>query len=122
LCGTSAVGKSTTAAALALRGVPVLTEDVTALKSLGERFLVEPGYPRICLWPDIVKELLGSSDALPLLTPNWDKRYLPLDGVRANFEPAPKPLGIIYLLATRGGNVDAPRLEEVRPREALLEL
>ena len=122
LCGVSQAGKSTTAAALALRGVPVLTEDVTPFNSVDEQFLVEPGYPRICLWPDIVKELLGSSDALPLLTPNWDKRYLPLDGVRANFEPAPKPLGIIYLLAPRGGNVDAPRLEEVRPREALLEL
>jgi len=122
LCGASAAGKSTTGAALALRGIPVLTEDVTPIKESGSAFIVEPGYPRICLWPDSVKQLLGSADALPLLTPNWEKRYLPLDGVRASFEPAPKPLGIIYLLAPRGDNVDAPRLEEMRPREALLEL
>jgi len=122
LCGASAAGKSTTGAALALRGIPVLTEDVTPIKESGSAFIVEPGYPRICLWPDSVKQLLGSADALPLITPNWEKRYLPLDGVRASFEPAPKPLGIIYLLAPRGDNVDAPRLEEMRPREALLEL
>ena len=97
LCGVSQAGKSTTAAALALRGISVLTEDVTPIKDFGETFIVEPGYPRICLWPDSVKELLGSPDALPLLTPNWDKRYLPLDGVRATFQSEPKPLGAIYL-------------------------
>ena len=122
LCGSANSGKSTTAAALALRGVPVLTEDVTPIKELGDTFIVEPGYPRICLWPDSVKELLGSPDALPLLTPNWDKRYLPLDGVRASFEPQSKPLGAIYLLSARTDDSDAPRIEEIAPREALLGL
>ena len=122
LCGMSAAGKSTTAAALALRGIPVLTEDVTPSKQSGETFFVEPGYPRICLWPDSVKLLLGSPDALPLLTPNWDKRYLPLDGVHASFEPQPKPLGAIYLLSARTNDSDAPRIKEIAPREALLAL
>src|SRR5205085_641022 len=49
LCGISAAGKSTTAAALALRGIPVLTEDVTPVKELAQVPFVEPGYPRICL-------------------------------------------------------------------------
>lgn len=122
LCGSASFGKSTTAAALALRGVPVLTEDVTPIKELGHTFIVEPGYPRICLWPDSVQELLGSPDALPLLTPNWDKRYLPLDGVRATFEPQSKPLGVIYLLSARKDDSDAPRIEDVAPRQALLGL
>ncbi len=122
LCGVSQAGKSTTAAALALRGISVLTEDVTPIKILDETFIVEPGYPRICLWPDSVKELLGSPDALPLLTPNWDKRYLPLDGVRATFQSEPKPLGAIYLLAPRMSDSRAPRVEEIAPRDALLAL
>jgi hypothetical protein len=122
LCGESQSGKSTTAAALALSGISVLAEDVTPVKQLLDGFIVEPGYPRICLWPDSVKELLGSPEALPLLTPNWDKRFLPLDGVRANFEPEPKPLGIIYLLAPRAHDADVPRIEDLRPREALLAL
>jgi hypothetical protein len=122
LCGASAAGKSTTGAALALRGIPVLTEDVTPIKELSSSFIVEPGYPRICLWPDSVKQLLGSADALPLLTPNWDKRYLPLDGVRATFESEPKPLGAIYLLSARTNDSDAPRIEDMPPRDALLGL
>ena len=122
LAGSASSGKSTTAAALALRGISVLTEDVTPIKDFGETFIVEPGYPRICLWPDSVKELLGSPDALPLLTPNWDKRYLPLDGVRATFQSEPKPLGAIYLLAPRMSDSRAPRVEEIAPRDALLAL
>jgi hypothetical protein len=100
----------------------VLTEDITPIKELGHTFVVEPGYPRICLWPDSVRQLLGSSDGLPLLTPNWEKRYLPLDGVRASFEPERKPLGAIYLLSPRVDDSDAPRIEEMAPRDALLAL
>jgi hypothetical protein len=122
LCGMSATGKSTTAAALALQGIPVSCEDVTPIKEAGDCFIVESGYPRICLWPDSVKHLLGSDDALPLLTPNWDKRYLPLDGDRANFEPQAKPLGPIYLLTPRAGHADVPRIEEMSRRDALCSL
>jgi hypothetical protein len=122
LSGSASAGKSTTAAAFALRGFPILTEDVTPIKECSSTFLVEPGYPRICLWPDSVKQLLGSADALPLLTPNWHKRYLPLDGVRARFEAEPKTLGAIYLLSPRTTDSDAPRIEDIPPREALLNL
>jgi hypothetical protein len=122
LAGSASSGKSTTAAALALRGIPVLTEDVTPVKQSDDSFIVEPGYPRICLWPDSVKQLLGSPDALPLLTPNWEKRYLPLDGVRAHFAPEPKPLGAIYLLSPRADEATAPRIEEISPCDALLVL
>jgi hypothetical protein len=122
LTGSSSSDKFTTAAALALRGVPVLTEDVTPIKESGHSFVVQPGYPRVCLWPDSVKQLLGSADALPLVTPNWNKRYLPLDGMRANFETHPKPLGAIYLLSPRVNNSDAPRIEEMSPSEGLFTL
>jgi len=122
LCGTSQTGKSTTSAAFALAGFPVLTEDVTPIAESGERLLVQPGYPRICLWPDSVKRLLGSSDALPLLTPNWQKRFLPLDGRLAKFESEPRPLGAIYLLAPRVADASAPRIEPLNQRGALLAL
>jgi hypothetical protein len=83
---------------------------------------VEPGYPRVCLWPDAVEKLLGSKEALPDLTPTWEKKYLALDGVRAKFEPSRMPLGAIYLLGTRVNEKTAPRIEEISAREALLEL
>ena len=122
LCGESEAGKSTTAAALALRGIPILAEDVSPIKEEAVTFYVEPGFPRICLWPSAVDTLFGSPDALPLLTPTWEKRFLALDGVRAKFEPERQPLGAIYLLGPRTAEGDTPRIEALGKREALLQL
>ena len=121
-CGDAQSGKSTTAAALGLRGVPVLCEDIVALGWTGNRYWVEPGYPRVCVWPDSVEKLMGRRDALPLLTPNWEKRYLPLDGVLARFAAERRPVGGIYLLAARTAKEQSPRIEKVSPKEALFEL
>ena len=121
-CGDAQAGKSTTAAALALRGVRILCEDIAALQLADHGYHVEPGYPRICLWPDGVKKLMGFEDALPLLTPNWEKRYLPLDGRLANFQDQRSPLGVIYLLTSRSQKEDAPRIEGITPKDALLDL
>jgi hypothetical protein len=122
LCGESESGKSTTAAALALQGIPVLCEDIAALTKEGDELQVEAGYPRICLWPDAVRDLSGATDALPLLTPTWEKRYLKLDGGSAKFEPHRRPLSAIYLLAPRVAESDAPRIEDLSTRDSLLEL
>jgi hypothetical protein len=121
-CGDAGYGKSTTAAALALRGLPVLAEDIVALEENGGEFHAVPGYPRVCLWPESVKMLLGRDDALPQLTPVWEKRYLELDGQRARFSQAKLPLGILYLFAPRTGDQDEPRVEKLSPRDGLLEL
>lgn len=122
ISGPAAAGKSTTAAALALRGAPVLCEDITALQEEEGRFYVQPGYPRVCLWPDSVEKLLGSKEALPNLTPNWEKRFLGLDGEQARFETRKMQLGAIYLLGERSGEETAPWVEEISAREALLDL
>jgi hypothetical protein len=122
LTGEAGSGKSTTAAALAVRGVPVLCEDVAAVEVKDGNFCVQPGYPRVCLWPQSVEMLMGRPDALPRLTPNWDKFYLPLDGATARLETQKRPLGAVYILAPREMAADAPRMEEVSNREVLLEL
>ena len=122
IAGDAGAGKSTTAAALALRGSAALCEDIAALQESEGSFYVEPGYKRVCLWPDAVEKLLGSRDALPNLTPTWDKKFLGLDGVRARFEPQRMPLEAIYLLGVRSEEETAPCMEEVSAREALLEL
>jgi hypothetical protein len=122
ISGHAGAGKSTTAAALALRGAPAVCEDIAALAENRGKFFVQPGYPRVCLWPDAVEKLLGSKDALPNLTPTWDKKYLALDGKRAKFAERRMPLGAIYLLGERAADERAPRIEEISAREALLEL
>jgi hypothetical protein len=135
LVGPPGSGKSTLAAAFARRGHAVLTEDVCALCETGqpcrdafgggdqEAGVVEvlPGYPLIRLWPDAAEMLYGSAEALPLLTPTWDKRYLPLGQAGAEFCDEPLPLRSIVLLAPRE-DTDAPRLEPVPPAQALIHL
>jgi hypothetical protein len=121
-CGDAGYGKSTTAAALALRGLPVLAEDIVALEESHGEFRAVPGYPRVCLWPESVKMLFGRDDALPQLTPAWEKRYLELDGRLAKFAPAKLPLAILYLFAPRSSGQGVPRVEKLSPREAMLEL
>jgi hypothetical protein len=122
MCGESQTGKSTTAAALALRGIPVLCEDITPLIEQDGRFHVEPGYPRVCLWPDAVEELFGARDALPRLTPSWEKFFLPLDGGNAKFEEQRRVVSAVYLFAPRVAEADAPRIETISAREALVDL
>lgn len=122
ISGAAGAGKSTTAAALGLRGAPVLCEDIAALDESPEGFCVRPGYPRVCLWPDAVNKLLGESSALPSLTPTWDKKFLALDGGRARFADQALPLRAIYLLGHRVSEANAPRLEEITGKEALLDL
>ena len=120
--GEAGAGKSTTAAALALRGAPAVCEDIAAIEERRGHFFVQPGYPRVCLWPDAVEKLLGTKDALPNLTPTWDKKYLPLDGERARFAERIAPLGAVYLLGERAADGRTPRIEKMSGREALLEL
>src|SRR5205823_15042979 len=62
LLGPPGAGKSTTAAAFARRGYPVLSEDVAAVLDQDGRFLIQPAYPRIRLWPSSVEALYGSTE------------------------------------------------------------
>jgi hypothetical protein len=120
--GDAGYGKSTTAGALALRGIPVLAEDIVPLELTKDEIRVIPGYPRVCLWPDAVEKLVGQPEGLPKLTAAWNKRFLPLDGVHAKFSPERLPLGMIYVFGPRSDDANAPRIEELSLKEALMEL
>jgi hypothetical protein len=121
LVGPGGAGKSTTAAAFARLGYGVLSDDVVALADEGDLFLVQPGYPRVNLWPDSVRALFGSEDALPLVTPTWDKRYLPLDEGCYRFERKALPLGAIYVLDNCEAGSGVP-LAEVGGSETFMTL
>lgn len=120
--GASGAGKSTLAAALGLRGFPVLSDDIVALTEKPASFLVQPGYPRVNLWPDSVRALFGSEDTLPSITPTWDKRYLGLDHNGSQFARQPLPLRVIYFLGARHTVLNGRVVEEVFGREAFMSL
>jgi hypothetical protein len=122
LVGGPGAGKSTTAAAFASLGYGVLSDDIVALADEGTGFVAQPGYPRLCLWPDSARALPGRPRELPRLTPNWEKQFLDLDAAPYRFERSPLPLGAIYLLSERSAQPGAPEVEGTSPRAALMEL
>lgn len=122
LVGYRGAGKSTTAAAFAMNGYGVLCEDVAALVAKDGRFMLHSGYPRICLWPDSAATLMGSADALPRLTPNWEKCFLSLEERGNLFQGEAMSLGAIYVLAPRSAVPHAPFIERLTPLQAFMEL
>lgn len=122
LVGPAGAGKSSMAAAFAQLGYPVLTDDVAALLDLGDSFEVQPAYPRVRLWSASVASLFGSLDALPRIVPNWDKRYLDLNGPGYRFQHEPLPLAAIYVLGERSASPTMPRSEPLASRDGLMAL
>lgn len=119
--GSQGAGKSTTAGAFARHGYGVLSDDIAPLVEREGVFHIMPAYPHLSLWPDSVKMLYGSSEALPRFIPSWDKRRLDLGIEGTRFENRPLPLGAIYILGERRPD-PAPYLATIRPRSALLSL
>jgi len=119
--GQTGSGKSTTAAAFAQQGYGVISDDIVALEEREGALHVMPAYPHLCLWPESVKMLYDSQEALPRLIPDWDKRRLALGDQGTRFESRALPLGAIYVLSERRPD-PAPYVEAIRPQNALLTL
>jgi hypothetical protein len=122
LIGPSGVGKSTTAAAFAGRGFPVLSDDLLVLEEQHDSVIAHPGYPRLRLWPDAARILDSAPATLPRLTPNWDKCYMDLQINGCRFERQPRPLSAIYLLDGCRDDPAAPFVESLTASAGLLSL
>ncbi|HUE89809.1 MAG TPA: hypothetical protein VMO26_27340 [Vicinamibacterales bacterium] len=121
LLGPAQAGKSTTAATFCGMGHPILADDIVALSERDGMLLAQPAYPQLRLWPESVESLYGAADALPRLTPTWDKRALDLAQNPGRFQQQPLPLAAIYVLAERSPDSE-PRIESLGGREALMTL
>jgi energy-coupling factor transporter ATP-binding protein EcfA2 len=124
LVGSAGSGKSTTAAAFAGLGYPILTDDVAAITGDAECFTIQPAYPHLRLWPKSVDMLYGDALALPKLVPNsaWDKCYLDLTSKPNSFQMLPLPLGAIYILNERSSSTAAPFIEPMSAADGIIAL
>ncbi len=114
--GEKRAGKSTTAAALNIRGHEMLTDDVLALQVFDNELPVAlPGFPQFKLSRHALAELNGNPEEVFELHPEIEKRaYRP----RSGFQRSPIPMKRIYVL------MEGERME-VKPisgREAFMEL
>lgn len=117
LMGVSGAGKSTTSAALAGAGYPLISEDHLALTREGETWVAQPGYPVVRLWQDSAKMLQHNN--LPVLADGIDKRYLNLSGTpMLSLQAA--PLAKLFLLLPRQPAHDAPRARVLGAQERLM--
>lgn len=125
IMGAKGAGKSTTAAALAKQGYPILADDVAVLAEDGDTFLIQPGYPRLRLWKSAVNALYGSEKGLTRVFQDTDKYFLELSqnpGSMWRFCPQPLPLAAIYVLGERQHSLAAPSLEAIIPQIGLMHL
>jgi hypothetical protein len=122
LLGPAGTGKSTTTAALAARGLPVISDDIVTLRRQGPCVVVHPGYGYVKLWPSSSRMLFGSEEALPRLSPTWDKRALDLAVWGSGLQQQPLPLMAVYVLDGRSGDPRAPFVQALSGREAFMAL
>ena len=127
ILGPKCGGKSTLAAALAQRGHAVLSDDVAVLFEDSGSFMVQPGYPRMRLWPNSIERLPGLTvDALPRVWPRADKRCLHLEPDESasswRFHAHPLPLVAVYVLSTPGPPGTVPSVTSISSADSLISL
>ncbi len=120
--GPEEAGKSTTAAAFALRGFSILSDDVVPLGERDGAFFALPGSPQLRLWPESVQMLFGPRDSLPRFIPDLEKRRLGADDHRSRFSERECQLGVLDLLDDRCADPAAPHLEDMSQQTALMNL
>ncbi|MEP7355956.1 MAG: hypothetical protein ABI847_01795 [Anaerolineales bacterium] len=124
LVGQATSGKSSLAAAFAARGQAVLADDVGALSDQGTRFLVQPAFPLLAIWPNTAAAV--QADNLPRVWTAVEKRSLPLGGATETrafrFEAQALPLCAIYFLERRRPGLRAPVIEPLAAAEGLVRL
>ena len=99
IAGKSGAGKSSLAAALALRGHRLISDDICACFGLPTQALVLPTYPALKLSRETLQALCVGSDSLAPIGPDFEKfQWLRAQG----FDPTPVALNTVYLIEDAG--------------------
>jgi hypothetical protein len=120
LLGASGFGKSSLAACFLAEGDPLLTDDLLLLEHTCERFYVQPGPPRIKLFPGIARRFLAGTAAGVPMNAMTAKLIIPLDPRQSPRNPV--PVTAIYVLAPPHENRTTRKIkiEVLSPREAFM--
>jgi hypothetical protein len=119
--GPAGSGKSTTAAVLGSLGYPVLADDVVALRVTDAGVLAYPGYPRLSLWEDSSKVVLGPETRLPCVSEVYRKHVVELGAWGLPVCDQPLPVETIFLLDDRTTG-EAVEIAAISVRDGLVAL
>ncbi len=123
LMGDCGEGKSSLCAAFLQDGHRLLTDDLLVLSEDAGGVVAHPGPPRIKLFPEIGRKLLGARIASgTAMSPLSAKLIIPLDEDQACADAA--PLKVIYVLAppSTGTRRQKVTIRRVTPRRGFVEL
>ena len=122
--GDCGYGKSSLAAAFLQVGYALLTDDLLNLKQEEDQFVAYPGPPRIKLFPDIARSLLGERVNGTLMNSGTSKMVIPLDRNGKMYRQEPLPLRAIYVLTPPPRSSRIPRISirSLSPRRAFIEM
>jgi hypothetical protein len=108
IVGPHGAGKSTTAAALATRGFPLISDDVLHVRKTAAAWVAEPYAHGLRLWPEAVSLVFGREVSLPRLTPTWDKRLLSVEASDLTAATGPVAVRAILFVEEAETEADAP--------------
>jgi hypothetical protein len=122
--GDCGYGKSSLGAAFLQAGYRLLTDDLLVLKEEGDRFMTYAGPPRIKLFPEIARRLLGDRVSTTPMNNETPKLVIPLGQNEMALPKSALPLKAIYVLTPP--RVSSPSLRttirSLSPRNAFVEL
>jgi len=113
--GTRGKGKSTTSLTLHKNGYKLLSDDVLSINVTNDFPIAYPSFPRIKLWPEVIRNLNENPELMPKISSNTEKRSY---YVFKDFSNNPLPLKAIYIIERD----NITKIENLSPQKGLIEL
>lgn len=119
--GAAGAGKSSTAAAFAALGVPVLSDDVVTMAVRSDGVVAHSSHPRVSIWSDSAAGLFAGR-TLPAHSPVYAKQRLDLIDCGLRFHDSAAPVVRIFVLSDRAADRRRPAIDPLSARAGLMEL
>jgi hypothetical protein len=116
--GPGGAGKSTLAGSFGRHGGKVVADDALVVKTSAAGVFVEPAYPAIRVWPDVL-QTLGSSDAVPFVDGYSEKRRL---GESQGFSFASSPVRVERIYVVQAAPTRNTMIDRLPDRDAAVAL
>ena len=118
--GPAGAGKSTIAAALALRGCPIVADDCLAFVQARDVVEVVPGYPGVRLWPEAARSLRIDAGQDGRVAHYTRKQRTHLG--RGRFHATATPLRAVFVLGRRRTAGQPSRMRTLGARDRIMSL